>query len=280
MKYNSGWLIQNRTHMTNLPSYFISHGGGPWPFMQAEFGSAYAQLEAALQAMPAQIGVTPKAILIISAHWEEAEFTVMSNPAPGMVYDYSGFPEHTYHISYPAPGSPELAAQVQSLLQAAGFVANLDAQRGYDHGTYSALYPVYPKANVPIVQLSLKTNLDPATHLAMGRALAPLRQQGILIIGSGLSYHNLRQFGPAGFAASADFDAWLQTSLMLPDNNARTNQLIAWSQAPSARVAHPRAEHLLPLMVAVGAAQDEVASCVYHEKTFFGGLTVSSFRFG
>ncbi len=248
--------------------------------MRAEFGQTYAILEAALQDIPRQLGVTPKALLVISAHWEEAELSIMANAAPGMIYDYGGFPEHTYHISYPAPGSPELAAQVQTLLQQAGLAARLDGQRGFDHGTYSALYPVYPRADIPIVQLSLKTGLDPATHLAIGRALASLRNQGILIIGSGLSYHNLRQFGAAGYASSAIFDAWLQTTLLQTDPLKRTEQLIAWEQAPAARACHPREEHLLPLMVALGAAEKASAICVYHESTFMGGLTVSNFRFG
>jgi len=265
--------------MTTLPTYFISHGGGPWPYMNNEFGSTYDKLKAALQDMPAQLGVRPKAILMISAHWQETEFTVMSNPKPGMIYDYSGFPDYTYHISYPAPGSPELARQVQELLGSAGLEAKTDTQRGFDHGTYSALFPVYPDADMPVLQLSLKKKLDPATHIAVGRALAPLRDQGVLIIGSGLSYHNLRKFGPAGHTSSAQFDAWLQSSLMKSPAE-RIALLNAWEQAPSARDAHPYEEHLLPLMVAVGAAENETATCVYHESSFFGWLTVSSFRFG
>lgn len=263
-----------------LPTYFISHGGGPWPFMKQEYGNAYATLEASLQDIPRQLGVTPKALLVISAHWEEPEFTLMSSSAPGMIYDYGGFPDYTYRISYPAPGSPELARQVQQLLQDAGIAAGMDAQRGFDHGMYSAIYPVYPKADVPIVQLSLKVGLDPTEHIALGRALAPLREQGVVIIGSGLSFHNLRQFGPAGYAASAQFDAWLHSSLIQADTAARTAKITNWSAAPAAHAAHPREEHLLPLMVALGAAEDDAASCVYHEKTFMGGLTVSSFRFG
>jgi len=266
--------------MAALPTYFISHGGGPWPFMNDEYGKTYQQLNAALQDMPHQIGVTPKAILIISAHWEENDFTLMSNPAPGMIYDYSGFPDYTYQISYPAPGSPELARQVQELLLQTGLDSKLDAQRGFDHGTYSALYPIYPDANVPVVQLSLKKKLDPVTHIALGRAIAPLREQGILIIGSGLSFHNLRKFGPNGYASSAAFDGWLQETLLNSDPVKRIERLNAWSDAPLAHEAHPREEHLLPLMVAVGAAENEPATCVYHESSFFGWLTVSSFRFG
>jgi aromatic ring-opening dioxygenase catalytic subunit (LigB family) len=248
--------------------------------MKTEYGQTYAKLEIALQDIPRQIGVTPKAVLVISAHWEEPEFTITANEAPGMIYDFSGFPEHTFHINYPALGSPELSYQVQSLLRHEGFSTKLDLDRGFDHGMYSALYPIYPKADVPIVQLSLKRGLDPATHMTMGRALKPLRQQGVLIIGSGLSYHNLQQFGPAGFPASREFDEWLQNTLLHSDVIQRAKLLKAWEQAPSARAAHPREEHLLPLMVALGAARDEVAHCVYHERTFMGGLTVSSFRFG
>lgn len=264
---------------TSLPSYFISHGGGPWPFMTTEFGTTYARLKASLEAMPAQLGSTPKAILIISAHWEEPEFTVMTHPAPGMIYDYGGFPDYTYAISYPAPGSPALAAQVQTLLQEAGFAVAANGERGFDHGVYSALFSIYPAAEVPVVQLSLKKGLDPATHIAMGRALAPLRQQNVLIIGSGLSFHHLRKFGPAGKTASAQFDAWLQTTLVASPEQ-RIALLNNWSLAPAAREAHAQEEHLLPLMVVVGAAEHEAASCVYHETDFFGALTVSSFRFG
>ncbi|MET3108274.1 aromatic ring-opening dioxygenase catalytic subunit (LigB family) [Oxalobacteraceae bacterium GrIS 1.18] len=266
--------------MRNLPTYFVSHGGGPWPYMQDEFGTTYQQLKLALEDMPRQIGVTPKAILVISAHWQEDEFTLTSSPAPGMIYDYGGFPDYTYQISYPAPGSPELARQVQALLNNAGLKANLDEQRGFDHGMYSALFPIYPKADIPIVQLSLRKSLDPAVHIALGRAIAPLREQGILIIGSGLSFHNLRKFGPAGQAASAAFDGWLQDTLLHAEPAKRVELLKSWSDAPMAREAHQYEEHLLPLMVAVGAAELDPATCVYHETSFFGSLTVSSFRFG
>jgi aromatic ring-opening dioxygenase catalytic subunit (LigB family) len=196
-----------------------------------------------------------------------------------MIYDYGGFPPHTYQIQYPAPGSPALAAQVKALLNGAGHVAELDHQRGLDHGTFSALFPVFPQADVPIVQLSLKHNLDPLTHVQIGRALAPLRQQGVLIVGSGLSYHNLRQFGASGGVASHQFDGWLRQTMALAPAE-RLAQLLAWDKAPSARQAHPREEHLLPLMVALGAAEQEAAATVYHEEKFFGAMAVSSFRFG
>ena len=262
-----------------LPTYFISHGGGPWPYME-DLRRAMHALEVSLADMPRQLPEKPKAILMISAHWEETSFRVMSNPWPGMVYDYSGFPEHTYKIRYPAPGMPALAEQVVSLIRQAALPAQLDSQRGFDHGAFAPLAVMYPEADMPVVQLSLRAGLDPAEHLALGRALAPLRDEGVLIIGSGLSYHNLRRFGPLAKEPSSNFDDWLQDSLVASSTTERIARLIHWEDAPSARIAHPREEHLLPLMVAVGAAEGEVASCVYHEENIFGGVVASSFRFG
>ena len=263
-----------------LPTYFISHGGGPWPWMKEQMHGAYDQLEASLQQMPRQLGSTPRAVLMVSAHWEERDFTVMAHPSPPMIYDYSGFPEHTYRVQYAAPGSPPLATQVQGLIERAGFTARLDAERGFDHGTYAPLVAVYPKADVPVVQLSLKRGYDPQEHIAVGRALASLRDEGVLIIGSGLSYHNLRAFGPAAKVPSTAFDQWLQQTLLGTSPEERAAGLLAWEAAPAARQAHPREEHLLPLMVAVGAAGNDAATCVYHEDAFMGGVAVSSFMFG
>ncbi len=264
--------------MSTLPTYFLSHGGGPWPFMMDQVGHLYAQLDASLRAIPGQLPEQPKAILVITAHWEGRQFMLSSAPKPPMIYDYGGFPAHTYQIQYPAPGQPALAAQVKQLLDAGGFPALLDAQRGFDHGTFSALYPVYPQADMPIVQLSLRQDLDPQAHLEVGRLLAPLREQGILIVGSGLSFHNLRAFNAQGAAASRAFDDWLRATMALPANERR-ERLLAWESAPAARMAHPREEHLLPLMVVLGAAENGTASVPYHEDAFMGALAVSSFRF-
>lgn len=262
-----------------LPTFFVSHGGGPWPFMKEQYGATYDVLEASLIDMVRQVGGKPAAVLVVSGHWEEAQLTLSSNAQPGMIYDYGGFPAHTYQVQYRAPGSPALAERASGLLRDAGHAVRLDPQRGFDHGTFSMLYPVFPEADVPVVQLSLQHGLDPVAHMAAGRALASLRDEGVLIIGSGLSFHNLRQFGPAGKLASHGFDAWLQMVLALPAAE-RSVALAQWEQAPYARNAHPREEHLLPLMVALGAAEDEPATCVYHEEAFFGSLAVSSFRFG
>jgi len=263
-----------------FPTYFISHGGGPWPWMKREMGDAYAQLEASLADIPRQIGRTPRAILMVSAHWEMPAFTVQGSAKPPMIYDYGGFPAHTYQVHYDAPGSPELARHVQQLIATAGLPAGFDAERGFDHGTFSPMAAIYPNADVPVVQLSLKRGLDPAEHLALGRALAPLRGEDVLVVGSGLSYHNLRNFGPQARDVSRAFDDWLDASVVQAAPGERTARLIDWAAAPAARMAHPREEHLIPLMVAVGAAESEAGERIYHETDFMGGIAVSSFRFG
>lgn len=266
--------------MPEFPTYFVSHGGGPWPYMKDQFGQMFDRLETSLQDIPRQLGATPKAVLMISGHWEEEDFTVSASPNPPMIYDYSGFPAHTYEVKYSAPGSPELAIRVQSLIQGAGYSAHLDPKCGFDHGTFTVMYPMYPQAQIPVVQLSLKRGYAPKLHLEVGQALAPLRKEGVLMIGSGLSYHNLRNFGSKGAEASQQFDDWLQQTLVQSEPTERVDQLIHWAKAPAARLAHPQEDHLLPLMVAVGAAQNEPGVCVYHDENLFGGIVSSSFRFG
>lgn len=264
-----------------LPTYFISHGGGPWPYMEGEFRRTYDKLEQSLIAMRAELGDVPRATLMVSGHWEEQGLAISSGVRPGMVYDYYGFPEYLYHITYGAPGSPALAQHVEALLQDAGIEASLDPVRGFDHGTFSIMKPLYPDEDIPVVQLSLDTNLDPGFHMMLGRALAPLRDEGVLIIGSGFSYHNLAAMSRnAGSEASRQFDAWLQEALLQVSPAERSERLLDWESAPSARAAHPREEHLIPLMVAVGAAGDDAGALIYHQKDFSGGITASSFRFG
>ena len=187
-----------------LPTYFLSHGGGPWPYMKAQLGATYDQLEASLRDIPRQLGEPPKAVLMVSGHWETAQFAVMATPNPPMVYDYGGFPEHTYRVQYPAPGAPALATRVQGLLDAAGLPSTLDDRQGYDHGAFVPMAVMYPQADVPMLQLSIRRGYDPAAHLAAGRALAPLRDEGVLIVGSGLTYHDMRNMGPSGKQALGD----------------------------------------------------------------------------
>ncbi|GAB2890073.1 class III extradiol ring-cleavage dioxygenase [Paralcaligenes ginsengisoli] len=263
-----------------MPSYFISHGGGPWPYMP-EAQESNALLAASLRNIPQQLPRRPVAILAVSAHWEtQAGFKVMAHPQPPMLYDYYGFPAHTYQVKYPAPGMPGLAGRVHDLLQAARLPVQIDHERGFDHGTFAPLAVMYPDADVPVVQLSIEAHYDPSVHIALGRALAPLRDEDILILGSGLSYHNLRNMGAGGTLPSAQFDAWLQQVVVQGPIDQRIAQLEKWAAAPSARQAHPREDHLIPLMVAVGAAENEAATCIYHETHAFGGITASSFRFG
>jgi aromatic ring-opening dioxygenase catalytic subunit (LigB family) len=263
-----------------LPSYYLSHGGGPWPYMKNEFGAQFDQLAASLKDIPRQLGAKPRAVLVISGHWEAMNFTVSAHPQPPMIYDYGGFPEYTYHVHYRAPGSPELAKRVQVLLCEGGLPAQLDAVRGFDHGTFTVLEPMFPAADIPVVQLSLQANMDPAAHLKTGQLLAPLRDEGVLIIGSGMSYHNLQRMDHRGEGPSQQFDAWLLETLVKSPTVDRPDHLIHWTQAPDARLAHAREDHLLPLMVAVGAAQDEPATCIYHQRDLFGSITCSSYRFG
>lgn len=265
---------------TRLPTYYLSHGGGPWPWMKDQAGGAFDRLEAGLLAIGAELGAAPRAVLAVSGHWETRQFAVSSAARPGMEFDYYGFPEPLYRISYPAPGAPDLAAKVQGLLAAGGQTCLSDPDRGLDHGTFSLMQPLWPKADMPVVQLSLKAGLDPRLHLAVGALLAPLREEGVLIVGSGSSWHNLRLRGPQAVAPGRRFDDWLTETLTEAAPAEREARLVGWEAAPSARVAHPREDHLLPLMVAVGAAAGEPGARVYHEDDFLGGWVLSSYRFG
>jgi aromatic ring-opening dioxygenase catalytic subunit (LigB family) len=166
------------------------------------------------------------------------------------------------------------------MLAGGGHACLSDPGRGFDHGTFSLMKPLYPQADMPIVQLSLKAGLDPREHLEVGALLAPLREEGVLIVGSGSSWHNLRLRGPQAAAPGRQFDDWLTQTLVQADPAERQARLARWEAAPSARVVHPREDHLLPLMVAVGAAGDEPGARVYHEDDFFGGWVLSSYRFG
>jgi aromatic ring-opening dioxygenase catalytic subunit (LigB family) len=265
-----------------LPTFYLSHGGGPWPYMKDEARRPFGRLEASLRELPGQLARKPEAILIVSGHWEARDFVVMSGAAPPMVYDYGGFPEELYHIRYPAAGSPRLAERARALIQQASLPARLDGERGFDHGTYSILAVTHPAADLPVFQVSLQSGYDPEAHLRLGRALAPLRDEGVLIIGSGSSYHNLRRFFERGGRRedSAQFDAWLRESLVSSPPAQRTQRLLEWERAPAAREAHPRADHLMPLHVAVGAAEEEAGQLVYAQQDFLGRIALSSYRFG
>ncbi|MBA3464664.1 MAG: dioxygenase [Deltaproteobacteria bacterium] len=262
-----------------MPVAYLPHGGGPWPWVDLGFDKqGDLDLRAYLESVSALPATPPKALLVISAHWEQAVPTVMTAARPPMLYDYYGFPPESYEIQWPAPGAPAVASRVQELLRVAGIASAADPQRGFDHGTFVPLKLVYPDATIPTVQLSLVAGLDPAEHIAIGRALAPLRDEGVFIVGSGMSYHNMRGFrDPKARPISEEFDAWLRAAATAPAAQ-REKMLASWASAPSARAAHPREEHLLPLMVIAGAAGEDAGVVAYNGK--YAGLRLSAYHYG
>lgn len=266
-----------------LPVYYIPHGGGPWHVMKDDFGAdpGYRHLEAYLAGLGARHRGTAKSILAISAHWEEEKPTVHFGANPGMLYDYSGFPDFTYRLNWPAPGDPELAARIETLLKGSGFKVDRELNRGYDHGTFVPMMIAFPEARIPVAQLSLISSLDPATHVAMGRALEPLRSEGVLIIANGMSYHNMRGFmspSPAVASTSKSFDDWLTDAAAIAAPEDRRDALVAWEKAPGARESHPRSEHLVPLFVAAGAAGSDGGRKDFSDSLM--GARISGYVFG
>lgn len=249
------------------PVLYIPHGGGPLPLLGDPQHQALLHF---LQAFPKTLA-KPEAILVISAHWEAAQATICSGQKPALIYDYYGFPPAAYDIKYPALGDPKLANKIFELCQAAGIDAKLDAERGFDHGLFVPLKFMFPEANIPCVQLSLLHSLDPAAHIKIGNALAALRQENVLIIGSGFSFHNMQAFfatdSSAADAKNTAFQAWLIDTCCNPALSAdtRTQKLIAWRDAPFADYCHPRAEHLLPLHVCAGLS-DSPAQLIFNDK--------------
>lgn len=262
-----------------MPVVFLPHGGGPWPFVEMGLDpDEKGRLVSYLESVKALTPERPKALLVVSAHWEEAVPTVMTAEQPPMYYDYYGFPDASYQITWPAPGAPWLAARVRALLNEAGLPSAEDGARGFDHGTFIPLKVTYPEAEIPTVQLSLQRGLSPDAHLALGRALAPLRDEGVFIVASGMTFHNLGIFfDPRAVPVADTFDHWLN-SVALQDAEARNAALAGWAEAPMARTAHPREEHLIPLLVAAGAAGADRAELAFNGT--FGGLRLSAYHFG
>ena len=261
------------------PSIFIPHGGGPCFFMDWTWGPAdtWHKTRQFLERLAETLPAPPKALLVVSAHWEEPAFTASSAPEPKLIFDYSGFPEHTYRLTWPALGEPELANRVAGLLQSAGMPTAMSATRGFDHGVFVPLKVVFPEANIPVVTLSLAASLDPALHLAGGGALAPLRDEGVLIVASGMSFHNLRAyFGPETGERARAFDEWLTRAVESPAAE-RDVLLKEWRKAPFGAFAHPREEHLIPLLVAAGAGGDAPGRRVFTDEPM--GATISAYRF-
>lgn len=262
------------------PAIFLPHGGGPcfWIDGPPPFGrESWERLRLYLAGIVASLPAPPKAFLVVTAHWEEEAATVSVNPAPGMIFDYFGFPAHTYELSYKAPGAPEIGRRAAALLREAGLPVAEETERGYDHGVFVPMLIVDPQAQIPVVMMSLRRDLDPARHLAIGRALAPLRNEGVVIVGSGMSYHDLRHFRDGDGRDAATFDSWLGEAVTSAPAK-RDEALQHWADAPAGRACHPREEHLLPLMVAAGAAGADIGARDYHD--VIGGKTISAFRFG
>ncbi|HEY4339329.1 MAG TPA: class III extradiol ring-cleavage dioxygenase [Steroidobacteraceae bacterium] len=267
---------------TRLPTFYIPHGGGPCFFMDwpGPPPNPWTPLAEWLRHFSAALPQPPRAVLVISGHWEAEPISVNVQRRPPLLFDYYGFPDHTYQLKYPAPGDPLLAGEVRSMLGAAGIATGEERERGLDHGVFVPFLLLYPNADMPIVQLSLKQGLSAPEHLRLGAALAPLRDQGVLIVGSGMSFHNLRvrSMENALIPGSQLFDDWLGHTVCQSDIQARNAALANWSQAPAARYAHPREEHLLPLMVAAGAAGDDVGIRTFNDVMM--GWRISGFRFG
>jgi len=235
-----------------------------------------AFLEGVADSLPAR----PRAVLVISAHWQTPAFSITAGESPELIYDYHGFPGHTYELKYPARGQPELAGRISELLLQAGLNSQLDVERGFDHGMFIPMMLMFPQADIPVVQLSLRGDLDPDTHLDAGKALVSLRDEGVLIVGSGMSFHNMRAYGDSRFtAASMAFDEWL-TGTIEATQELRNTALSQWSQAPQAYKCHPPGEedHLIPLMVTAGAAGEDRGRKVYSEQVL--GTQLSAYRLG
>ena len=265
---------------SRMPTLFVPHGAGPCFFMDWNPPTAWNHMADFLKNVAAGLPARPKAIVLVSGHWLQPAFSVTSGPRPELIYDYSGFPAHTYELRYPAPGEPQLAARIAALLGQAHLPAQQDPVRGFDHGMFIPLMLMFPGADIPVVQLSLRHDLDPQAHLDAGRALASLRDEGVLIVGSGMSFHNMRGYGDPRFGPISDeFDRWLVQAV--ESAPAQREQALAnWAQAPSARLCHPpRAEeHLLPLMLVAGAAGEDAGQRNFSDRVM--ETTLSAFRFG
>lgn len=256
-----------------MPVLFISHGAPTLPLQPGATGAAWRKLGEQLP--------RPSAILVISAHWETRIPTVSQVPHPETIHDFSGFPAELYRLRYPAPGAPEMAQQAALALQQTGIAVQLDATRGLDHGVWVPLSLMYPQADIPVTQLSLQPEQDPAWHVALGRALRPLREQGVLIIGSGSITHNLPAIfdHPQGELAPqwvTEFCDWIAAQIAADDLDA----LSAYrSRAPHAVRNHPTDEHLLPLFVALGAAERLDSGQRLNRVMTFGMLAMDAWLF-
>ncbi|MGD9809978.1 MAG: class III extradiol ring-cleavage dioxygenase [Sphingobium sp.] len=270
-----------------LPALFIPHGGGPCFFLNPD-GSCppvWEDMRAYLAQIVTSLPERPRAILLISAHWIEPRFTVHIGEHPDLLFDYYGFPAHTYDLRWDAAGAPDVARRAADMLSAAGFETGMEAARGWDHGVFVPMMVSLPDADIPVAQLSLLApdrgmDFDAIAHIRAGKALAPLRDEGVLIIGSGMSFHNLRLRDGSVQQMADTFDAALAEAATDPDPARRADRLAHWAALPHARIAHPPGgeEHLIPLMMVAGAGGDSPAVQEFRDRVI--GWTVSAFRYG
>lgn len=263
--------------VSTLPALFLSHGAPLFAIEAGSTGPALTRWGAALAQAPGDL----RGIVIMSPHWMVRTPAVMANPAPATWHDFGGFPPALYELQYPAPGSPVLAAEVRELLQGAGMAADSDAERPLDHGAWVPLMHLFPKADVPVVQVALPLGYGPAQVLAMGRALRSLRAKGVLVIGSGSMTHNLREFfggerEPSPYVV--EFSRWVESAVVRGDKAALLDYR---RQAPHAQRAHPSEDHFLPIFFALGAAgwgEDEAVQADYlSREVMYGILAMDSF---
>lgn len=270
----------NPAGVIQMPTLFVPHGAGPCFFMEWDPIDTWDRMAAFLKGIGATLPQRPRAIVLVSGHWLESKVMVTGNEAPHLIYDYGGFPPHTYSLRYPAPGEPELASRLVELLGQAGIAAGEDPHRGFDHGMFIPLKLMFPNAETPVVQLSLRNDLDARAHLDIGYAISSLRDEGVLIIGSGMSFHNMRGYGDPRFGpVSGTFDTWL-TAAVESQPEQRKTALAQWDQAPMARQCHPprQEEHLLPLLVAAGAGGQSEGQQIFTDRVM--ETTLSAYRFG
>ena len=227
------------TEQTNIlqPTYFIPHGGGPCFFMEWNPADEWDETAAFLRSIPAQLPKKPSAILLISSHWEENEFTILGKENPDLLFDYHGFPDHTYQLKYNARNPKWLIERIIELGKNAGLNIQIDKNRNYDHGVFIPLKVAFPDADIPVAQLSLKKNLNPKDHFDIGQILAPLRAENVLIIGSGMSYHNMRVLMSRGRTEnlSEEFNTWLVEAVTSTSASDRQTALTK-HRAPEMRI--------------------------------------------
>ncbi len=245
---------------------YLSHGGGPLPVL-GEPG--HVKMVEFMKELPSLIE-RPDAIIVISAHWEEREATVTGHPSPPLVYDYYGFPPEAYTLTYPVKGNPSLAKEVADLLESSAIPFVYDEERGLDHGTFIPLLLSYPDASIPTIQLSLVRGLDPSLHYDIGKALQPLGDKNILVIGSGFSFHNMREFiwdgtNPPDERNDVFQEHLIQTFTGNMSSEELREAVTSWKSAPHARYCHPREEHLVPVFVCAGIS-DGPAELIFDDR--------------